>query len=378
MKVLMSYPTAKSDLGLFDTIDIRAFLETLRLRWWVIPALVAASVGFLQAQESDLRTEPTSFAVSRSFEVGFPQQVLSSVGIRNEGVREFPEPSTQILILQSNETRLEISADLGLDVQVKVPDNYETPFTLSCNMPTVADCEKAINAYVEKAIEIRRGAIDAGLESLKTLLIGLQETNPDPVLPPQIAAVDSLSRSLEVKFALIDGYEQAIGPTVNQVRRPTTLMGIAAGLVLSLLLLLQLTYSDSRVRSVRQLVRLVGSDALLGRITKKEHSVRDRRTAIALLRGLRLMSASQLQFLPLRNSIGNDVALSRLASMTGSSFGVSKPFVELSVQELAAATTGHADVLVVQRNKDLRKDVTEAISALQNSDRRLAGVLLID
>lgn len=374
----MSYPTAKSDLGLFDTIDIRAFLETLRLRWWVIPALVAASVGFLQAQESDLRTEPTSFAVSRSFEVGFPQQVLSSVGIRNEGVREFPEPSTQILILQSNETRLEISADLGLDVQVKVPDNYETPFTLSCNMPTVADCEKAINAYVEKAIEIRRGAIDAGLESLKTLLIGLQETNPDPVLPPQIAAVDSLSRSLEVKFALIDGYEQAIGPTVNQVRRPTTLMGIAAGLVLSLLLLLQLTYSDSRVRSVRQLVRLVGSDALLGRITKKEHSVRDRRTAIALLRGLRLMSASQLQFLPLRNSIGNDVALSRLASMTGSSFGVSKPFVELSVQELAAATTGHADVLVVQRNKDLRKDVTEAISALQNSDRRLAGVLLID
>lgn len=373
----MSSSTPKADLSLFETVDVRAFLETLRIRWWIIPVVVAVSVGFLQAQESDLRTEPTTFAVSRSYEVGFPQQVLSSVGIRNDSVREFPDLATQILILQSNETRDEISSKLAMDVEVQVPENFETPFTLSCNLPSVTDCE-AIGAYLEKATEIREGAVRAGLENLKVLLIGLQETNPDPLLPPQIAALETLSETLEVKFALVDGFEQAIGPTINQVQRPTYLMGAIAGLVISFLILLQLTYTDSRIRSVRQLVRIVGDEDFLGRFTSKQHEVRDRRTAVALRQGLRASSASRLRYLPLRQSLDNETVLNRLAVMTGVPHDTSKPFAELSVPELSASVSGQADVLVVKRNRDLRKDLIEALAALHRSDRRLAGVLLID
>lgn len=373
----MSESTRKSDLGLFDTIDLRAFLETLRLRWWVIPALIVASVGFLQAQESDLRTEPTSYMVSRSFEVGYPQYVLNSVGIRNDAVREFPDPSTQILILQSDETRQEISDALGMDVDVKVPNDFETPFTLSCNLPVVTDCEKAIEAYVAKAIEIRGSAIAAGLENLKTLLVGLQESAPDPLLPPQIAAIESLSKSLKVEFAFVDGYEQAIGSTVEQVRRPTYLMGVVAGLVISFLILLQLTYTDSRVRSVRQLVRLIGEDTFLGRVTKRENPVRDRRVAISILRGLRTNSVTRLRYLTLRESLHDETALLRLAILTDASHEMSKPFSELSVPELGTSSTTHVDILIVQRNRDLRKDVLEALSGLRRSDRKLAGVLLV-
>lgn len=374
----MSSSTPKADLSLFETVDVRAFLETLRIRWWIIPVVVAVSVGFLQAQESDLRTEPTTFAVSRSYEVGFPQQVLSSVGIRNDSVREFPDLATQILILQSNETRDEISSKLAMDVEVQVPENFETPFTLSCNLPSVTDCEKAIGAYLEKATEIREGAVRAGLENLKVLLIGLQETNPDPLLPPQIAALETLSETLEVKFALVDGFEQAIGPTINQVQRPTYLMGAIAGLVISFLILLQLTYTDSRIRSVRQLVRIVGDEDFLGRFTSKQHEVRDRRTAVALRQGLRASSASRLRYLPLRQSLDNETVLNRLAVMTGVPHDTSKPFAELSVPELSASVSGQADVLVVKRNRDLRKDLIEALAALHRSDRRLSGVLLID
>ena len=373
----MSESTGKSDLSLFDTIDFRAFLETLRLRWWVIPALITASVGFLQAQESDLRTEPTSYVVSRSFEVGYPQYVLNSVGIRNDAVREFPDPSTQILILQSDETRQEISDALGLDIDVKVPNDFETPFTLSCNLPVVTDCEKAIEAYVAKAIKIRGSAIAAGLENLKTLLVGLQESAPDPLLPPQIAAIESLSKSLKVEFAFIDGYEQAIGSTVEQVRRPTYLMGVVAGLVISFLILLQLTYTDSRVRSVRQLVRLIGEDTFLGRVTKRENPVRDRRVAISILRGLRTNSVTRLRYLTLRESLHDETALLRLATLTDASHEMSKPFSELSVPELGTSSTTHVDILIVQRNRDLRKDVLEALSGLRRSDRKLAGVLLV-
>lgn len=374
----MSNSTPKADFSLFETVDVRAFLETLRIRWWLIPTLVVASVGFLQAQESDIRTEPTSYAVSRSYEIGLPQTVLNNVGIQPDLIREFPDPMTQILILKSSETRSEISSELGMDIEVKVPDDFETPFTFSCNTSIVANCEQAIEAYLTKAIEIRTDAVAAGLESFRALIAGIQETKPDPVIPTQIAAIDSLSKNLQVKFALVDSYEQAIGQTVEQVRRPTYLMGIIAGLVLSLLLLLQLTYTDSRIRSVRQLVRIVGDKDFLGRFTSKQHEVRDRRTAVALLQGLRASSASRLRYLPLRQSLDNETVLNRLAVMTGVPHDTSKPFAELSVPELSASASGQADVLVVKRNRDLRKDLIEALAALHRSDRRLAGVLLID
>jgi len=374
----MSDSTAKTDLGLFDTIDIRAFLETLRLRWWIIPVLIAVSIAFLQAQESDLRTEPASNVVVRSYEVGYPQYILGSVGITADEVREFPDQSTQILILQSDETRQEISEALGIEVNVKVPSEFETPFTLSCSLPLVDDCEKAIEAYLAKAVEIRRSAIAAGLESLRTLLTDLQKADlNDTRLPRRIAAIDSLLRSLKVEFAFIDGYEQAVGSTIEEVRRPTYLMGIAAGLVVSLLILLQLTYTDSRVRSVRQLVQLIGEDVFLGRVTKRDNPVRDRRVAISILRGLRTNSASRLRYLTLRESLNDETALLRLATLTDASHEMSKPFSELSVPELGISSTTHVDILIVQRNRDLRKDVLEALSGLRRSNRKLAGVLLV-
>jgi len=48
------------------------------------------------------------------------------------------------------------------------------------------------------------------------------------------------------------------------------------------------------------------------------------------------------------------------------------------VAELAQPSTSELDVIVVQRNHDLRTDVVEGLSALRNSGRALAGVLLID
>ncbi|MGA1353064.1 MAG: hypothetical protein ACO31V_08450, partial [Ilumatobacteraceae bacterium] len=54
--------------GLLSGFDLRALWETVRLRWWVIPITPLLAVGFLWAQETDLRTEPASYFVSRSYE----------------------------------------------------------------------------------------------------------------------------------------------------------------------------------------------------------------------------------------------------------------------------------------------------------------------
>lgn len=374
----MSVSSPKSELSLFETIDIRAFFATLKLRWWIIPVVVAVSVGFLQAQESDLRTEPASYIVSRGYEVWSPTKALSSVGI-NLALVEFPEPITQLLILKSNEVADEIAAQIGKEVEIKIPENWETPVTFTCNQPIEADCVQALDAYVAKAAELRKSSINTGIDNLRSILVDLQQAKSDPLVEKQIDGLNALQATLDVPFVLVDSFTQSLGPTVSEVRRPTYLMGAAAGLLISFLILLQLTYSDSRIRSVRQLVKLVGVDAYLGRIANKADAVRDRRTAITLHQGMRDGVASRLRYLPLRSQLTSDseAVLTRLTSLVGTSQNLSQPFAELAVPELRDPVEGEADVIVVKRNRDLRKDVIEALAALQRSDRKLAGVILL-
>lgn len=373
----MSLNRPDSASSIFSTVDFRAFFETLRLRWWVVPAVVAISVGFLQAQESDLRTQPESYIVSRGYEVGSPTKTLQSVGI-SLAFAEFPEAQTQLLILKSSEVREEVSSKLGKEIEVKVPDNWETPFTFTCNQPVIADCEDAIAAYVAKASELRKNAIATGLQNLTALLVETEKTTPGTVTPAQLATLEALQKNLEVPFALVDSFEQPLGSTVNNVQRPTYLMGVVAGLLIAFLILLQLTYTDSRVRSVRQLVRLVGSENYLGRATSKADSVRDRRIALSLHQGLRSGSKLVLRFVPLRNSVRDEAILQRLSNLTGASQSITKPFAELSVPEISSPVDNESDVIIVQRNKDLRNDVVEALFAFQRTGRRLGGVLLVD
>ena len=135
----------ESEPSLLATVDFRAFVETLRLRWWVVPVAIALTFGFLQAQDSDLRTQPTSYVVSRGYEVGTPFAPFFALGI-DVAATEFPDPMTQLLVLKSNETRREIATKLNKEVEVKLPENWEMPVTFVCNQPVKSDCENAIDA----------------------------------------------------------------------------------------------------------------------------------------------------------------------------------------------------------------------------------------
>ena len=390
-----------TDFSLLNGVDFRAFWETVRLRWWIIPAVVGVAVGLLWAQESDLRTEPASYVVAQTYEARDSTAILASVGIDPVSVRAFPDANNQLLILQSAEVRDEIAAQLGNDVVVTVARSRPT-FTLvdtlesdgkssfvftsagvptysySCNEPVKADCETAIAAYVAKTVEIRREALTAGLEDLKAVLSEVQRTAPDAAVATKLAAIDVLIGRVDTPLLQISTYEEAVGTTVSTVRRPTYTFGVAVGLLIALLILLQLTYSDRRVRSVRQLTRLVGADRLLGHITKAEHGVNDRRTSVSVHHALTQAGADSIRYLPLRAETTDDVALARIANLSGATATFCAPFAELSVPQLTAVSTQQVDVIVVHRNHDLRADVLEVLAALNRSSRVLAGVVLVD
>ena len=392
---------ADNDLGVLAGIDLPGFWETLKLRWWVIPAVVGVAVAFLWAQESDLRSEPGSYLVSRTYEARDSTAVLASVGIDPVSVRAFPDANNQLLVLQSADVRAEIAAELGRDVAVSVTrsrpsftliDTLESDgkssfvfqsagvptYTFSCNEPTKSSCEAAIDAYVAKAAAIRKDALAAGLNDLQAVLAEVQRSAPNDSVATQIAAIDVLLSRLDTPLRQISAYEEAIGATIASVRRPTYTFGVSAGLLIALLILLQLTYTDSRVRSTRQLVRLTGSQQFIGHIARTSNTVRDRRAAVSLHHASASLTSPQLRFLPLRNVLSDTAALQRVAEVASIPATFSPPFSELSVSELTRVSTNEIDVIVVRRNRDLRKDVIEVVAALANSGRSVAGVLLID
>jgi hypothetical protein len=390
-----------SDFSLLTGVDLPGFWETLKLRWWVIPVVVTVAVGFLWAQESDLRTNPGSYYISETYEARDPTAVLASVGIDPVSVRSFPDANNQLLLLQSAAVKAEIAEQLGSDVAVTVTrsqpsftlvDTLESDgkssfvftsagvptYSFSCSEPVKSDCHAAIAAYVDKTSGIRREALAAGLADLRVVLSQVNSTSPSDTSATKLAAIEVLEQRLDTPLLKVSQYEESIGATVSSVRRPTYTFGIAAGLLVALLILLQLTFTDSRIRSMRQLTRIAGSDRVLGHLTNTPNEVGERRTALGIHGALGRSHASSVRYLPLRNAVSDDASLQRLTVTAGTKGSVAPPFAELSVARLSEPSTTEVDVIVVQRNKDLRKDLVEVLAALGRSGRLVAGVLLLD
>jgi hypothetical protein len=241
-----------------------------------------------------------------------------------------------------------------------------------------ADCERAISAYVAKTVEIRRDALTAGLNDLRAVLAQVQRTAPDESIATKLAAIDVLIERADTPLLEIGRYEEAIGTTVTSVRRPTYTFGIAAGLLVALLILLQLTYSDSRIRTARQLTRIAGMARLLGHVRTAPETVRDRRASVAVHQALKQSSAANIRYIPVRSALTDTTAVQRVADMSQAPFNVTAPFSELTVSELTTRNPSELDVIVVQRNRDLRTDVVEVLAALDRTGRSVAGVLLVD
>jgi len=387
--------------GLLSGFDLRALWETVRLRWWVIPITPLLAVGFLWAQETDLRTEPASYLISRAYEGRDPTGVLASVGIDPVSVRSFPDVNNQLLILQSATVRDEIAEQIGNSATVNVSrsrpsfaliDTLESDgqssfvfqsagvptYSFSCNEPERATCDEAIDAYVAKASQLRTDALRAGLNDLKAVLEETNRQSNDPALATKIAAIDVLLERGETPLAQVSEYEEAIGATLASVRRPTYTFGVAAGLFISALILLQLTYSDTRVRSLRSLVRLVGHDRSLGVVGGNAVELSDRRVAVGLRRALAESGASRLRFIPLRDDTIDAAVMQRIAELTEAPARTSTPMTAMALTELTSPSADELDIFVVQRNRDRRADVNEAMLLAQRSPRKSAGFLLVN
>jgi len=372
------HPLPNDDLSFFETFDFRAFISTLRLRWWIVPTVLVISVGLLVAQQSRMKVEPPFVRVSKSYEVPSPLLLLGPVGINPALVTEFPDAQGQLAKLRSSEIQAEISYDLGSDIQVQVPSNYSSPFVLSCESEIQELCEQAIAKYAEKASEIRRGALEYTLSTLRDVYEAAYESTRDPIALSKVSAIDALLSNLNTNLVLTGSEAQSIGASIEAVNRTEVIFALIAGLLISLLIILQLTFRNSRLHTERQLVEIVGRDSFLGTASDGRQNAETRRTAVALFQKLALTDSARVAFLPIRKPFPSTSRLENIAEMAGVPITILKPFSEMEVPEIVSSAPGEGVVVVVVRNQDLRRDLIDVAVGMSNSGRTILGFLLLD
>lgn len=395
-------PKPSSDLsedGL-GVVDFRAFVETLKRRWWIVPTVLTTTVVLLWAQESNLTTTPASYTLSRSYEGNDIAGVLSAVGIDAASVRPFPDIDNQIFILQGQATRQAVENVTGVSVPVSVTRTKPSfslvssqqadgqssfvfssagipTYNFSCSETIKADCAAAIDEYAKRASELRRTSLNYGIQRLLDVLGEVQVRAGDPSLEMKILALESLIDGLDTPLLLVSESELAVGSTVTTVRRFTFGFGLIAGTAISLLIILQLTFSDRCLRTPRQASRLVGFRKFLGVVSLVDDAVEDRRLAIALRREMLNGSCESIRFVPLSQVIPDQRPLERIALLSGFPAVFSEPFSQLSVRDWMNPIPTELTVLIAQANHDLKREVANSFAALDGSGQPFAGIALL-
>ena len=367
-------------------------------RWWIV--LIAALVGVVAmwSQESDLSTTPATNEVLRTYESRDETALLSLVGINPATVSPFPSFENQILQLQEPATREAIAAKIGFSVAVAVSrseqrfsllDTVEgdgkTKFTfLSVGTPTYTfycsdasedQCNTALDEYLIQLQEARKQSIVSGLDRLQTLLESLPLNTASN--EEKISALKAAKPLINGELALLSTTTNAVGATVSTVKSSTYAFGLIGGALIGLLIALQLTLTDKRVRSLSQLSKRFESRALIGKVTSEPASTQH--IAAAIVARAHSLSLTSVALVPVDEQTSTQLLVERIHAVT-SPMGITVTSLAnisaLSASDLIASKSGM--IALASCGISLTEDIVLTWSVLENAKKPVLGVLLAD
>ena len=367
-------------------------------RWWIV--LIAAILGTIAmwSQESDLTTTPSTTEVFRTYESRDETALLSLVGIDPATVSPFPSFEHQVLQIQTASVREAIAAKLGFEVTVSISrseqrfsllDTVEgdgktkftflsvgTPtYTFYCSDASVDRCNAALDEYQIELQGIRQQSIVSGLDRLQLLLESLPvstQANDD-----KIEALKAAKPLIKGELAMLSTTSNAIGGTVSTVKTSTYGFGFIAGALVGILIALQLTLVDKRVRSLSQLSKRFETRALLGVVTPEPSSIQH--VTAAIVARAHALSLTSIAIVPVdQQTLTKNLTdqIHAVASPLGVSV-VSLPDIStLSASDLISSTSGM--IALATCGKSLTEDIVATWSTLENAQKPFLGVVLVE
>jgi hypothetical protein len=367
-------------------------------RWWIV--LIAALVGVVAmwSQESDLSTTPQTTEVLRTYESRDETALLSLVGIDPATVSPFPSFENQVLQMREPAMREVVAAELGYEVGVSITrseqrfsllDTVEgdgktkftflsvgTPtYTFYCSDASVDRCNNSIDAYLLRLQEIRQQSIVSGLDRLQTLLESLPINTA--ANEEKISALKAAKPLINGELALLSTSTNAVGATVSTVKSSTYTFGFIGGALVGLLIALQLTLMDKRVRSLSQLTKRFESQSLIGMVTRESASIQH--VAAAIVARANSLSISSVALVPVDGQTEALKLAEKLDAVTAS-MGVTvtsfAPISSLTASDLISSKSGM--ITLASRGVSRTDDIVSTWSVLDSAQKPLLGVILAE
>jgi hypothetical protein len=380
-------------------IELIPVAKGIIARWWIV--LVAALLGTIAmwSQESDLSTTPAITAINRVYESRDETSLLSVVGIDPATINPLPSFDNQILQVQEQASREKIAQEIGIDVEVTITRSEQrfsllntaegdgkTKFTfLSVGTPTYSftcsdsaaeTCNTAIDAYVAALSKVRKDSIVTGMQRVKSMLSTVAQSGSVSA-QEKVAGIDAAIPLITGELALLTTTEEQFGGTITTVKKSTYGFGFVSGAIVGLLIALQLTIVDKRVRSLRQLTKYVDQTDVLGRITSNTASLQH--VAAALVARAQQSSQSIISLIPATASEDTTAVSQQLNDITrglGVTIVSQQPIASLSAESLIAADK--ASVVVATTKKTKADEITDTWLVLQSAQRTVLGAILVD
>ena len=385
----------KREVGEVELIPVAKGIVS---RWWIV--LIAAVLGTVAmwSQESDLSTTPAITEVVRTYESRDETALLSLVGIDPATISPFPSFENQLLQVQEESMRKAIAEKIGFSVSVSVSREEQrfslintnqgdgltkftflsvgTPkYTFYCSDASEERCNTALDEYLVQLKEVRKQSIISGLDRLQLLLESLPLDTQSNV--ERIEALKATKPLVKGELALLSTASTAVGATVSSVKSSTYAFGFAGGALVGLLIALQLTLVDKRVRSLSQLTKRFESQSLIGMVTSESASIQH--VAAAIVARAHALSISSVALVPVDEQTEALKLAEKLDAVTAS-MGVTvaslAPISSLSARDLISSNSGIITLAVC--GVSITEEIVATWSVLDSAQKPILGVLLAD
>lgn len=385
-------------------IDLWSAWNALKLRWWVVPLAMLISAAFLFVNESDLQTSPSFILISRTYEARDESSVLTVANIDPGSIIPFPSFDNQVLALQSPSSRQKIAESIGADTFVTVSRSEQkfslldtligdgnkrftflslgTPsYTFACSAPTTDECNIAIDAYLTEISRLRAESIRQGFdraEKLVSALAGDSQLN-EPSLVFKQRALAYAKTLVTGEVVLISTTSEQIGPTVGTVKTSTYVFGLGVGALLGLLVVLQLTVSDRKIRSLRKLVATVGEENVLGLLRLDQPDSSPQYVAAGIVHQATRHGATIARLLPVDETVNFDLVTASLTdALHENSLTISFMLTVDHLTTMELLPPPHSVIVLVTHARTSRTDNLKKVWAIaEHAGNTIAGVILV-
>ena len=384
-------------------IDFRSIRDILRLRWWIFPLCVVVCVGLLYTQESNLQLTPSSVLVVATYGPRNEMAGLSLYGIDSTAVREYPSFQNQLESVREQAAKaVEDQLGQSIDVTVARPEQQvslitaadttgkqkltmlnvgEPNYILTCIASTQETCDQAIAIYVKQLSVSRADGIANGLRKLADDVQKVIDSTQveQSQLELQRNALLTASSSAAGEMQLVSELVEAQSGTITTVKKTTYIFGALAGLLISALIVLQLTYTDDKIRSSRKLLSSNSTPVFLGEITSRNTAAEVRQVLAGLVTQSRAAGKSSISLIPIDAHADLDYLIGLMgddAKSNGLTITKTPSIDEMSIAQMLDSASA-LTVIIAHKNLSSLAAVRHAKEVLARSNNNVVGIVLV-